>query len=52
MCRPKYARGLGIGCLKEINMVFLSKWLWRFSLEHGSLKHSTIFNKYDTYSNG
>lgn len=35
--RRKQFRGLGIGHLKERNVALLSKWLWRFSNERGSL---------------
>lgn len=52
MCHPKEQGGLGVGCLKDMNMTLLSKWIWRFSMEAGSLWHSIIASKYDYHSNG
>lgn len=50
--RPKSLGGLGVGHLKDRNVVLLSKWLWRFSNEKWSFWHSIISVKYGCHSNG
>lgn len=45
-CLPKEQGGFGVGRLKDRNVALLSKWIWRFSTEVGSLWHSIILNKY------
>lgn len=52
VCRPKMAKGLGLGHLKEKSLALLGKWLWRFSNESNSLWHSIIHNKYGMDLNG
>lgn len=52
VCRPKAYKGLGVGFLKEKNLVPLMKWLWHFSKERGSLWHSIIQSKYGLDPNG
>lgn len=52
VCRPKLLGGLGIGHIKEINLVLIGKWHWRFSTELDNLWHSTILGKYGINSNG
>lgn len=51
-CHPKEERGLRVGRLKDRNVALLSKWIWRFSYEAGSLWHSIISSKYGSHSNG
>lgn len=52
VCRPKLMGGLGIGKIKERNMVLMGMWLWRFSMEQDSLWYSTISHRYGHHPNG
>lgn len=42
LIRPKHMGGLGIGCLKEMNIALLSKWLWRLKIQQKSFWFSCI----------
>lgn len=50
--KVKEKGGLGLGRLKERNLALLIKWLWRFSMEQGSLWHSIILSRYECDANG
>lgn len=39
---PKSKGGLGVGCLKTVNVTLLTKWLWRLKTESKSLWKSCI----------
>lgn len=52
VCWPKAHGGLGVGHLKDKNKALLSRWVWRFCTERGSLWHSIISRKYGCHSNG
>lgn len=50
--KDKEQGGLGLGRLKERNLALLGKWLWRFSMDQGSLWHSIILSRYGQDGNG
>lgn len=46
ICLPKEWGGLGIRRIKIMNQALLSKWLWRFTEDDGSLWQRVIGEKY------
>lgn len=52
VCRPIDTGGLGLGNLAIWNDALLSKWLWRFLKEFGSMWHLVIYTKHGIHVNG
>jgi hypothetical protein len=48
VCMPKAQGGLGIPCLRDVNICLLAAWLNRYSSGEGKLWKYVIDAKYDT----
>ncbi|GJV62328.1 RNA-directed DNA polymerase, eukaryota, reverse transcriptase zinc-binding domain protein [Tanacetum coccineum] len=47
VCSPSTCGGLGVGSLQAMNLVMLTKWVWRFHTESHSLWHQIITSIHD-----
>ncbi|KAG9449628.1 hypothetical protein H6P81_009593 [Aristolochia fimbriata] len=46
VCRPTKQGGLGIKSVKFMNVALLAKWIWRYTMEEGSMWKTVIAAKY------